>query len=414
MSFVYKSDAKLSDVFEAKGKGVGFKGSDGSDLDDKIIKVIDAMNGDIYVHNDSGELDEMNEAYRYWFPARWPDLDAKGKIAEGDMTAELVEDFLGANFDELKKVAKDDVRAAKLAFLRLIAAINGLVHPKTDYKAHNVRYHEVGHCARSSSFGVEYKEYLENFAKVENPHLIRMEFSNTVCLVAIMFRARGHHYMDSMKARYVELWKKNKEIAHAVWKDDDWQYVATYGLHAILPDILDDFLVNQASVSKIANPYIKRSNCPAAGTAFWFALYDGIGNLRAVMGKRIDQYADQIQYVTDVVNRLSSRNERWTGSINRSFYGGAPLDAKVERVRELAAAVKGILDPEDVKSRLKESPALARVAEGAPIVNAIWCAISQALMDATRAPEIRRPLGVRALTVAGFSGEETVQESKIG
>lgn len=65
------------------------------------------------------------------------------------------------------------------------------------------------------------------------------QFTNIVCMIAYLFRAKGHHYLATYEGDYNRLWDKVKgEVGNP---NATWAQLATIASHAIPPIVLDKF-----------------------------------------------------------------------------------------------------------------------------------------------------------------------------
>lgn len=370
-------------------------------------RMLVAINGDLFVSNDAGEADEFTPKNAVLFPRDWPQ-DIK-EMVQYNPTISQVRTFTALNWNALNNVVNDATLRAKVVFLRFTASRMGMMHPNFDKQRNRVRYNEAVYVSQAQQDAVDidssFSAFNSAFDAMPASHKIgiQKQFSNIIGIVGIMFRGRGHHYLDEMAERYEALWAKNRNAPQDLFKRNEWAHVATTALHAIFPQILDRALVDYASRGLICNPFILRHDGPCAGTAVWYATYAGVANVQTIAGTKNKILLEQINILNGVMRTLKAN--RWHGGINRNFYGGQALDVDIKSIQELVAAVRGMVEPAEVQSTLKDSKALTRTAKQSPIVSAIWTALSNAILEAASSAEVRRPLGMKALTAVGFGDE---------
>jgi len=376
---------------------------------DGFNRMLVAMNGDLFVANDAGEADEFVAKNAVFFPLSWP-TDVKENVPMNPTVAQVT-GFFAYNWSYLTNIIPEVNLRAKTVYLRFLAARLGLMHPNFNKANNRVRYNEAvwvtQDTVNSVDVGASSTAMVKAFDALPEAHRLGLQkqFTNLIGIVAIMFRSRGHHYLDEMADRYDSLWAKNRNAPQDLFKKNEWAHVATTAFHAIFPMILDRVLVNGAALGTLCNPFILRHDGPCAGTAVWYATYAGVANVQTIAGTKNRLLLGQIEILNRVMARL--RADRWLGGINRNFYGAAQLDVDVKAIQELVAAVRGMVDPAEIQSTLKDSQALTRTAKQSPIVNAIWAALSHAILDAANSVEVRKPLGMKALTSVGFGDEAT-------
>lgn len=126
---------------------------------------------------------------------------------------------------------------------------------------------------------------------------IRENFATIVSCVAKIFHAKGHHFItDSIDEEdYQHLFKKalrGQWIMHTPWK-----FIATLGLHAILPAVLNAFWIRCAHYKTIPEALIVRFNVAAAGTAAVLALQKGWLDARTCYVFQMKKYIPVIKCI---------------------------------------------------------------------------------------------------------------------
>lgn len=160
----------------------------------------------------------------------------------------------------------------------------------------------------------------------------------------------------------------------------DWVYVATDSLHAIMPDILDEFWQNSARDAKCAGTLIKRLDSAPAGAAGVVALARGMTDVTMLFPGIVAKVPEAYQEFNRIHNVV--QGSRWTGSINSRFYGVARTRVDEAKIGALASVVLGVYENLASNSKLRDSMALKRLAEIAPATGgAIGLAARRAAAD---------------------------------
>ena len=166
---------------------------------------------------------------------------------------------------------------------------------------------------------------------------IKQHFSNYVCLLAYVFRQKGHHYVDTQDT-YVRMW--TKICVNPVALATMWAQRVTVGLHCIMPDVLDAYWLFCVARSRIAAPLILRSNVPCAGTAAIFALLVGWEDAKTAYGRLL--VGQQEVYDRLVALVTECRYHRWRHGINAKYYGEDATRLDVQPFAPMAATVAGV------------------------------------------------------------------------
>jgi hypothetical protein len=202
-----------------------------------------------------------------------------------------------------------------------------------------------------------------------------------VCAVAYMFRVRGHHYLQEMETKYVNLWKK-------CLKGEDnpglsWEVIAHDALHAIIPSVLDEFWQRCVAQGHVAGALIKRFDSAPAGVAAVRAVFAGSQDLQmAVPGIR-ERFADHFNDLDTIMATL--RANRWAGSINRRYYNAVAVEFDEQKFGAIASVVYHALEAFAANSPLLKSNALIRVANNAPITGGL---VSRSIATAASDPAL--------------------------
>jgi len=344
----------------------------------------DRVNGDILIIDRGGDLYEANAAYTVQCPADFATSGDPGTFNHIQYTREQVTAFLTLNIHAINQAVPtiNLNSAAELAYIRFLCVKYRLVSEQYDHNDYNVDYNQ---CVKLAGQHDTVAEILGNnnhgipqaakagvqaaiVATLTNDNLRRLNttFTNLVCLVAYMFRVRGHHYLSDMLPRYQHLWGKTTTAGRAFL--NSWEHLATVGLHAVIPWILDDFWIKAVKDEKCDVILRLRINAAAAGTALIPVLDQGLKDVITVFPAISKIMPDEIQYISDRNDHL--RNYRWDHSINARYYG-----ANNERIDEKQTGAAGALIRAAITqlapgTDLEGSKALQRAAKFAPITGA--------------------------------------------
>jgi len=356
------------------------------------VGIYDAdLNGDLWVLGGAGEQELDTAAYHVLFiidntPLTNPeDRNYRGGLA-GWATRD-VQRFLLVNYVHLREHNIEHENATKLAYLRLMASTLKLISPTYDPADWDVKYND----ARFVSWDGDYLQRTENLAANVNDDVkiamedyylglapdtrreIRLQFTNMVCLMAYMFRIRGHHWLDDYEDRVEDLWMKCLYKPRSNMIPFDLAF--TVGLHAIIPKILDTFWLDSVKNNRCAGTLIKRVNAAPAGSAAIHAISQGIRDIKVAFPSLTDYLRDEVKELTAHLSRIESN--RWIGSINAKYYGQTYELFDEHHVSVLAAAVKTIYENLAEDSPLKDSPAIKRVANQSPVTGKVVALAAQ-------------------------------------
>jgi len=344
------------------------------------------LNGECFIAGAEGEVEELIEKNEVVFA---PDTPAAAVSAAGSVvtfSTLQANNFLTINIAHSMRAGVPAREAARIAYIRMLAVRNGLISPDFNIQTNNVRYNhavrvtEVQAVALADSdvFTDVNKAAIQASLSADVKKSIRKHFSDMVCCVAYIFRVRAHHYRDDLQDRYISLW------ARCLHKDSDlpmdWKYIATDALHAIMPGHLDAFWDDCVVNAKCAGALIKRFDSAPAGVAGVLALERGLDDVMMLFPHVVDQVPDAYEYFRNIVRQVG--DSRWGGSINSRFYGATRIRVDEGKIGALASVVMGIYEQLATDSKLRESPALQRLAQTAPATGgAIGIAARRAVQD---------------------------------
>ena len=197
-------------------------------------------------------------------------------------------------------------------------------------------------------------------------HYIKLTqaFTDLVCLMAYMFRVRGHHYLDDMNETYTKLWDKIKTDGFAL--AGTFQYLMTTGLHAILPDNLDAFYWAACAQNTISHVLFLRLNAPCAGTAAFFAVQAGWRDVETLYAVLLADYSKESRQLRNQMRIL--KTHRWAHGINASMYGADPSRMDTAQLGTLAAIIVGIYQENAPEATLLKALSMVREASNHPLI----------------------------------------------
>jgi len=358
----------------------------GRQITDIKKAVLVALNGDLYVPNDEGEMDAGNDLNVVTIHTDKVDVLLDNDI---EMIAHEVHDQDPA----LSSINKNYVLASRISAWKL-----GLLKPNDASSTHHCRYTEVikGKYRPEANTDVTWIDYqlLGELLPV---------MTNVICLVAYIFRWKGHHYKKEYESVYAAKWAKCRNVREDLIRSDGWEFIATRGLHAIFPDDLDNFWLQSVAEGKCARPLAIRMTVPAAGTASFFAMYAGLGEFKQLFPNQASKMKKMIESLEAVVEDL--RINRWKGGINRKFYDAGILLVRENDFSALAAAIKGLNTPDGAATDLGASESLTRVAKSAALSTKIWKSVANGVIRAAESTAIQKQLGLSAVTSIVFHGD---------
>jgi hypothetical protein len=368
----------------------------------------DDLNGACFIAGELGEIEEVRPSRVVLVPNALPTANVVYEPVT--YTAAQSVSIIERNFIQVLNAsgARTDVEAAAIAYIRFLALRNGLVSPQFAVNNWNVTYNEciavgptdyvpatalaTSHPRDAALAADRVRPTVEAALPAQTRSHLRKNFANMVCCVAYLFRVRGHHWLDDMDAKYTNLWRKClKNEDYPIIK---WELLAHDALHAIFPQVLDTYWVEKVRDSNVAGALQKRIDSAPAGVAGVRALEAGMADLAAsVPGFRAlhnQEYLELERLLTQL------RANRWAGSINRRFYAGPDLGFMEARFSGIASTILAALEQFAPTSQLRNSQALKRMAQNAPISGGFT---AQLIAAAAKDPE-----NARALVRASASG----------
>lgn len=343
------------------------------------------LNGECFVAGEVGEVEEAQNHRKVYFAPNSP-----AAVNPGDaviFTQDQVTEFFLLNVTMLAHHEGVAIgpKHAKVAYLRYLAVRNGLISPAFRPGDHNVRYTEAVRLNATAYGAVPGMAKVADIPVAMLPDAdrtkLRKNFSNIVCCVAYMFRVRGHHWLPEMDAKYANLWRKCvKEDTFPVL---EWQYIAHESLHAIFPDVLDDFWLASVAGGKVVGALEKRLDSAPAGCAAVRVVYSGAQDLQMAIPGIKAKFQHHFDELENIVGQM--RANRWAGSINRRYYNAPKIDFDEQKFGAIASVIFHSLNAFAASSPMLQSKALERVANNAPITGGI---VSRSIATAASNPRI--------------------------
>jgi hypothetical protein len=349
------------------------------------------LNGDHYMGTQEGETLARLFANDYLFPFGMP--AAKNPLEAVDINEDQIRAFMRINVRNMQIQVKDItlLDASVISFHKLLAVRDGLVSPSFDPKAYFVGYSEARQMDQPKTDEALNEKDTPTFDAImaELPDQRRKEiaktFTDRVCLVAFVFRARGHHYLDQYQELYSRIWQKcryNPGMLHITF-----QHLATYALHAIFPVILDDFWKHAVTNSRVNGALLKRFDVAVAGMAGPIVLQQGIRDLLMIAPGIKDRLDEAMRYLDNI--NLQLAGHRFNGSVNARYYGAIRIPIDEKKLGAIAATLKAALNALAPDAPLGQSPALIRIATNAPITGAV---LGRAIGNIANREEVINPL----------------------
>jgi hypothetical protein len=352
----------------------------------------ETLNGDCFLGTQEGEDIMTNDFNAVWIPEGM--VLAKEPMLRVPITVVEMDAILSLNATALKIAGKSAEVASRVAWLRLLAVKNGLVSNQFaggEYFVDNAGVYQTTVANRIPGYT---NDHFMNAAAVKG-HLtavlrqnLTQHFTDIVCCVAFVFRARGHHWTADLNALYQRVETGMRWQLSQVGLN--WQDVALFGLHAIIPVVLDNFWVHSANRGIVNGALVKRLNCAPAGSAAPHVLEAGIKDLSMIAPGVQHTLAADLAEVKAAKDLMAAH--RFNGSVNARYYGAVRRVFDEEKIGAIAAVIyHAILTLAD-ESPLARSPALVRIANRAPITGAVMATAVRRIAD--------RPETVNVLMIA--------------
>jgi hypothetical protein len=273
-----------------------------------------------------------------------------------------------------KKIKLTKEAFADIVLLRYISVKYGLMNPNLTKKVIFTCYNQCMFAEKDTDNdpvikqeAKEIKEFLDD----EKFLFGRLAFwadnyMNFVCLLAYMFRVRGHHFVPDMLSKYVNVWKKVC-LDNAVI---DFETAVTYGLHAICPPVLDAFYKECVDNQRISGALIIRYYSFGAGTAVFGLLQYAVKDLKVAAPFLIDKLKKEVTFVEDTVQNM--KDNRWNHTINARLYGANRERVDESQIGALCAVIRGAVESVAEHHPILASEALKRAANQAPLTGGTY------------------------------------------
>jgi len=348
------------------------------------------VNGHILKVDAQGAKYENVNSQAVFFSRDFPAAANPGQFAHIDVTRAHAIAFLAMNAVKIKDAMADltENQCAELAYIRLLAAKYGLISPLYTAADHHCDYNQAVYALGAN--GVDRLQSAQIVAADDvgfpqnrqvavqaalaatltnvNMEKYNRSFYNMICLIAFMFRTRGHHFVTGtdMLSRYNAVWNKcaSKDVVFL----NTWEHISTVGLHAIMPSILDKFWTYSHENALCDVVFSIRYSAAAAGTAAIAVLAQGLRDLKVVFPNITKTMEDELDYVEQMETHLAGN--RWDYSINARFYNADTSRIDESKTGAVGALLVACLDSLAPAADLVKSKALGRVARFAPITGA--------------------------------------------
>jgi len=351
------------------------------------------LNGDCFVIGTEGEPEEDIALNHVYFPDGSPAANDGTACQAVNYTAAQALAFIKVNTYHLFNSGVAFTDALYLSYLRFLAARSGLISPEFTVNVWYVKYNDARRLTadetarynagfthgNEAQFANEpqFTQAWQASSNAIDKAKARRMFSDIVCCIAYMFRVRGHHYRPDLDTRYKTLWIRCLHVEADL--QSSWQNIATTGLHAVMPAVLDQYWQQSVQNSSCAGTLIKRYDSAPAGAAGIMALKKGLDDVNMIFPNVVDRVPQSKQSFDTIYNQVS--NSRWGASINARFYGANRIQFNEADVGALASVVLGIYEQLAPNAELRDSLALQRLAKIAPATGG---AIGQAALRTTR------------------------------
>jgi len=186
-----------------------------------VDKPADAdLNGHAYLVGAEGEIERDVELNHVIFMDDTPSAADNNVMAHIAFTDTQYKEFMHFNATFLVEKGVAPEVAVRISYLRFLSAREGLISPDFDTAINHVRYNDAIRLTvvMSTTWRDSYRkattsmktafDALVAFQKSPIRDEIRINFTNMVCMVAFVFRARGHHYLPTLEDLYKRLWLK--------------------------------------------------------------------------------------------------------------------------------------------------------------------------------------------------------------
>lgn len=360
------------------------------ELDDLLL----ILNGDPYEENAGGEAESNLKTHEIIVAADTPGsddghfftqidaVDAAPDRAPIVLNGAQACQFMYDQAAYLRIICGVDAQAVsddaliEICVLRLLAYKHRLVAPGAVAATYHCRYNEAKRidttvdgnaltALRGNAGYAAVRAVIIGKLNAQRDHItwIIQSFTDIVCCVAYVFRAKGHHFMDGYDDTYIKLFKKvNKTNNELV---SGWNLISVHGLHAIMPLVLDTYWSKRVRQSRVSAALVVRHTVAGAGTAAIFAIKAAWEDAKHVYGGLL-RNCDELEAQLNEVYVMASQT-RWDHTINAKYYGANTERISIAALKSVAGTVFGVYESVADDATIIRSPALAREAQGAPL-----------------------------------------------
>jgi len=349
----------------------------------------EALNGHNYIGSQEGELLEQSDDTTIYINAGLVTANKPLEVVKNAKEESLKFIMLNATTiitNANKDPSLSDVKNAIIvAFHRLCAIEAGLISEKFDHKTYYVNYNEAKRVDENKLAPkvtiVDVMKYLTK----DVVEFIVHTFTDRVCLVAYVFRVRGHHWTEHLEELYKRIWDKCRYPADKVYIP--WRLIARAAYHAILPVILDDYYAECYRTGKVNGALLIRFESAPAGSAGPHVLAQGVRDLQMVAPGIKAQLDESMVKLDMILNEL--KKHRFNGSVNARYYGASRVAIQEKELGAVAATILAALEGLASDAPLAKSNALRRIANNAPITGAV---LGKAISKISDRPEVTNAL----------------------
>lgn len=345
------------------------------------------FNGQCYVEGSEGERYVRKDSYVVFVPNGLgaPTWLADGKEDHSNIVIadNVAQQIIAVNMRIVINDCESNLEAFWVAYLRYLCIKNGWISDSYAANQHHCAYRETANDPAGIAVINDEKlaeilveDFFPSNAELEDFRLMVYDY---VGLLAYVFRARGHHYLDDEKfeASLVKIWKAMQ------YDENDipirFKIGFTLGLHAIFPDVLDTFWLRAANNARVAGALIKRIDVAAAGSAIMSSLYRGVSDIRVTIPKLPADLEEQWDHFLAIHEHW--RNHRWDYSVNARLYGVARIRIREDQFSVLASYVVAVYRAIDDNAALVGSKALERNAIANPVTGYIMQRATLQMID---------------------------------
>jgi hypothetical protein len=345
------------------------------------------INGSNFLGLEEGETlasDDINVCvFPHGFPVAANPLDTPDiSLAQGVAFMRL-----NAWAVKVADAAVSDGDAMYIAYHRLLAAHAGLVSPAFRPQDFHVDYTETWQMSDAETVATlalpacPSADHVRDRLGAQNRSRIRKTFTDRVCLVAYVFRARAHHWQVSLEELYARVWGKTRHAMSDVVIS--FMHLSRSAFHCIYPVVLDRFWTQSVQQGRCNGALAKRVDCAPAGWAGPSVLWQGLQDLLMVAPGLRNRITEAYQYLD--AQMIWKEGHRWNGSVNARYYGASRGDLDEKRLGAIAATIAAAVDNLTEDAPIGKSPALKRIATNAPITGAV---LGRAIGQISQRPEV--------------------------